>query len=59
MKLAASNIASRSPISFPLLCLIFQAHHKEFYRQRVIFFAHPVDERQMPKTIPDYESVGT
>lgn len=29
-----------------------------YVRQRVIFFARPRDESQLPKTIPDFESSG-
>ncbi|KYQ88764.1 hypothetical protein DLAC_10797 [Tieghemostelium lacteum] len=29
-----------------------------YSRMRVIFYAEPVDENQLPKSIPDYESVG-
>ena len=31
---------------------------EKFVRMRVIFHGEPVDERQIPKSIPDYESTG-
>jgi hypothetical protein len=31
---------------------------EKYCRLRVIFYAEPVDVSQLPKSIPDYESVG-
>ena len=32
--------------------------HEEYVRMRVIFYAEPVDNDQLPKSIPNYESAG-
>ena len=29
-----------------------------FFRMRVIFYAEPKDPKQLPKSLPNYESVG-
>jgi 8-oxo-dGTP pyrophosphatase MutT (NUDIX family) len=33
-------------------------HEKEYVRMRFILYAEPIDPEQIPKSIPDYESVG-
>ena len=33
-------------------------HDPQYMRQRVVFFAEPVDEAQKPKSVPDKESEG-
>ena len=32
--------------------------HGRYSRQRIIFYAEPVDNNQSPKAIPDFESAG-
>ena len=38
--------------------LTVQFTQNDYARLRVIYFAEPIDESQMPKSVPDYESAG-
>merc|ERR1712129_4727 len=41
-------------------CYAFDANadQKEYNRMRVIFYAEPVDEKELPKSVPNYDSAG-
>lgn len=47
-------LSPRPPPDFSLALL----SEKPYVRMRVIFYGKPRDEKQLPKSVPDYESMG-
>jgi len=37
---------------------VFDEEHRAYNRMRVLFYAEPVDDKELPKSVPDYDSAG-